>query len=225
MVGDLDVRRLGCVLHARVHILDSPAQVGPLRQSAVVDVINTIGVSAGRLALLGVASRRQIRCFRSSAGFLRRVRFPAAPQQKALGVGVLCAAGGLRRLLAALGRVGGDPLEQCVECGLLLGVKGRKHALFCAASAFCTSASRRVPAGVRLTVWRRRSSGERRRSIRSAVSRSLSRPTRLVRSTRSASARSDWLCSPTRSRSVSAMTLVSRFAPWARDRGDAHHAA
>jgi hypothetical protein len=60
----------------------------------------------------------------------RRVRFPAAPQQKALGVGVLCAAGGLR-LLAALGRVGGDPLEQCVECGLLLGVKGRKHALFC----------------------------------------------------------------------------------------------
>jgi hypothetical protein len=130
MVGDLDVRRLGCVLHARVQILDSPAQVGPLRQSAVVDVINTIAVSAGRLVLLGVASRRQIRCFRSSAGFFRRVRFPAAPQQKALGVGVLCAAGGLR-LLAALGRVGGDALEQCVECGLLLGVKGRKHALFC----------------------------------------------------------------------------------------------
>jgi hypothetical protein len=53
-LGDLpqgDGRRsrrpaLGCVLHARVHILDSPAQVGPLRQSAVVDVINTIGVSA-----------------------------------------------------------------------------------------------------------------------------------------------------------------------------------
>jgi hypothetical protein len=34
------------------------------------------------------------------------------------------------RWLAAFGRVGGDPLEQCVECGLLLGVKGRKHALF-----------------------------------------------------------------------------------------------
>jgi hypothetical protein len=35
------------------------------------------------------------------------------------------------RLLAALGR--GDLLEQCVECGLLLGVKGRKHPLFCGA--------------------------------------------------------------------------------------------
>ena len=43
---------------------------------------------------------------------------------------MLCAAGGLR-LLAALGRVGGDLLEQCVECGLLLGVEGRKHTLFC----------------------------------------------------------------------------------------------
>jgi hypothetical protein len=47
-----------------------------------------------------------------------------------LGVGVLCAAEGLR-LLGALGCVGGDLLEQCVECGLLLGVKGRKNPLFC----------------------------------------------------------------------------------------------
>jgi hypothetical protein len=62
-----------------------------------------------------------------------------------------------------------------VECGSLLGVKGRSTRCSAAASALCTSASRRVPAGVRLTVWRRRSCAERRRSMRSAVSRSLSR--------------------------------------------------
>jgi hypothetical protein len=48
-----------------------------------VDAINIFGVSAGCFALLGVVSRRQFRCYRSSSTFLSLVRFPAAPPGKA----------------------------------------------------------------------------------------------------------------------------------------------
>ena len=34
-------------------------------------------------------------------------------------------------LFAAYDRVGGYLLEQCVECGLLVGIEDRKHSLFC----------------------------------------------------------------------------------------------
>jgi hypothetical protein len=44
-----------------------------------VDAINAFRVSAGHFASFGVVSRRQIQRFRWSQGFLRRVRFPAAP--------------------------------------------------------------------------------------------------------------------------------------------------
>ena len=61
---------------------------GPLPNSKVasrrdrVDAINTRRVSAGRFACFRVVSRRQNRRFCSSARFLRRVRFPAAPPGK-----------------------------------------------------------------------------------------------------------------------------------------------
>jgi hypothetical protein len=48
-----------------------------------VDAINTFGVSAGRFAYFRVVSHRRFSCFRSSARFLRLVRFPAAPPGKA----------------------------------------------------------------------------------------------------------------------------------------------
>ena len=44
-----------------------------------VDVINTFCVSAGRFAYFRVVSRSQIQRLRSSARFLKGVRFPAAP--------------------------------------------------------------------------------------------------------------------------------------------------
>jgi hypothetical protein len=63
-------------------------------------------------------------------GGIAAVEDPENRGSGVLGVGVLCAAEGLR-LLGAVGCVGGDLLEQCVKCGLLLGVKGRKNPLFC----------------------------------------------------------------------------------------------
>jgi len=50
-----------------------------------VDVINTFRVSAGHFACLRVVSRSQIQRFRSSAPFLKGVRFPAAPLVKQAG--------------------------------------------------------------------------------------------------------------------------------------------
>jgi hypothetical protein len=47
-----------------------------------VDVINTFRVSAGHFACFRVVSRSQIQRFRSSARFLKGVRFPAAPPLK-----------------------------------------------------------------------------------------------------------------------------------------------
>jgi len=44
-----------------------------------VDVINTFRVSAGHFACFRVVSRSQIQRFRSSARFLKGVRFPGAP--------------------------------------------------------------------------------------------------------------------------------------------------
>jgi Transmembrane protein of unknown function (DUF3556) len=48
----------------------------------LVDAINTSRVSAGHLAYFRVVSRREFARLRSSARFLRRVRFPAAPPVK-----------------------------------------------------------------------------------------------------------------------------------------------
>jgi hypothetical protein len=47
---------------------------------ACVDAVNTFRVSAGRFAYFRVVSRTLIRYLPRSAGFLDRVRFPAAPQ-------------------------------------------------------------------------------------------------------------------------------------------------
>jgi hypothetical protein len=46
-----------------------------------VDVINTFRVFAGHFECFRVVSRSQIQRFRSSARFLKGVRFPAAPQK------------------------------------------------------------------------------------------------------------------------------------------------
>ena len=48
-----------------------------------VDVINTFRVSAGHFACLRVVSRSQIQRFRSSAPFLKGVRFPASSTSEA----------------------------------------------------------------------------------------------------------------------------------------------
>jgi len=91
---------------------------------------------------------------------------------------------------------GGYPFEQCVQGCLLLGVQGRKDSLFCLGERVFDlgeSASSLGREADRVAA----SCGERRRSIRSSALRSINRPTRLVRSTRSPSPRSDWLLSPT----------------------------
>jgi hypothetical protein len=48
----------------------------------LVDAVNTFRVSAGTFASFRVLSPCQFRHFRRSTRFLRRVRFPAAPQKK-----------------------------------------------------------------------------------------------------------------------------------------------
>ena len=87
---------------------DSPVTLGP-QQSGVehhgllavpsgrsnvwrnaVDVVNTSNVCRGVFASPDVPSRHLIRRFPSSAQFLERVRFPAAPPQQARPKGLAC---------------------------------------------------------------------------------------------------------------------------------------
>jgi hypothetical protein len=49
-----------------------------------VDAVNTFPVSAGRFAYFRVVSRRQFPRFHRSRLILERVRFPAAPQRRAV---------------------------------------------------------------------------------------------------------------------------------------------
>jgi hypothetical protein len=64
-------------------VMPRPRAARPAESAGGVDAINTFAASAGHFASLRVVSRSQFQRFRSSALFLRLVRFPAAPHKTA----------------------------------------------------------------------------------------------------------------------------------------------
>lgn len=85
----IDVQSLVSVRTSRSSVRASPGAVReatggrPVRARGLLTPSTPFGVSAGRPALFRVVSRSRIRRFRSSAQFLQRVRFPAAPPESA----------------------------------------------------------------------------------------------------------------------------------------------